>query len=140
MDATDRIVEVFNRLVALGRDGVASRPVAEQMVYYVVATRCEIDIDGFLSVYEQDLNPTEVNILVQGLNRIGENDLADEFFRGFDSLTQDGFYEHMNLSRVSDSVVAELKAIGERVADRLWELDDKLAALLDEAGRDGTTF
>ncbi len=56
MDSRNRIVEEFDRLVALGRRGVASRPLAERVVYYVVATRCEIDIDGFASVYEQDLS------------------------------------------------------------------------------------
>jgi len=123
MHATDRIVEEFNRLVALGRGGVAKRPVAERIVYCVVATRCEIDIDGFASAYQQDLNPGELAILVDGLNRIGESELAGEFRRGFDLLKQDGFYEHMNWNEVSDSVKAEIEAIGERVGDRLWALD-----------------
>ena len=134
MDATDRIVEEFNRLVALGRGGVAQRPAPEQIVYYVVATRCEIDIDGFVSVYEQDLDPAELAILVDGLNQIGETELAGEFHRGFDLLMQDGFYEHMNWNKVSESVKADIEAIGERVGDRLWALDKKLAALLDKAG------
>ncbi len=132
MDATDRIVEEFNRLVALGRDGVAKRPAADRIVYFVVATRCEIDIDGFASVYEQDLNPSELAILVEGLNQIGERELAREFRRGFDLLDADGFYEHMNWNKVSDSVKAEIEAIGKRVGDRLWDLDEKLAALLDD--------
>ena len=134
MDATDRIVEEFDRLVALGRDGVARRPAAERIVYYIVATRCEIDIDGFASVYEQDLNPAELAILVDGLTQIGETELAGEFHRGFVLLKQHGFYEHMNWNKVSDSVKAEIEAIGERVGHRLWALDQKLAALLDEAG------
>lgn len=52
-NATDRIAEEFNRLVALGPDVVATRSRAEQIIFYVVATRCEIDINGFASVYEQ---------------------------------------------------------------------------------------
>ncbi len=96
MDATYRIVEEFNRLVAMGREGVATRPVAERIVFYVVATRCEIDIDGFASVYEQDLNPGELTILISGLSQIGESELAGEFRCGFDLLKRDGFYEHMN--------------------------------------------
>jgi hypothetical protein len=133
MDATDRIVEEFNRLVALGRDGVARRPAAERIVYYVVATRCEIDIDGFASVYQQDLNPAELAILVDGLNQVGEKELAREFGRGFDLLNADGFYGHMNWNRVSESVKAEIDAIGERIGDRLWGLDEKLATLLEDA-------
>jgi hypothetical protein len=136
MDATDRIVEQFDRLVALGRIGVAQRPAAERIIYYIVATRCEIDIDGFVSVYEQDLNPAELAILVDGLTQIGETELAGEFHRGFVLLKQHGFYEHMNWNKVSESVKADIEAIGERVGDRLWALDQKLAALLDEAGGD----
>jgi hypothetical protein len=82
MEVTDRIVEEFNRLVALGRGGVAQCSSAERVVCYVVATRCEIDIDGFASVYEQDLNPAELTILVNGLQQIGENVLADAFHSG----------------------------------------------------------
>jgi hypothetical protein len=134
MNAVDRIVEEFNRLVALGRGGVALRPLAEQIVYYVVATRCEIDIGGFSSVYEQGLNPAEIATLVDGLNRIGETELASEFRRGFDALNADGFYEHMNWDKVSDSVKAEIDAIGERIGGRQWDLDEKLVALLGDAG------
>jgi hypothetical protein len=133
MDATGRIVEEFNRLVALGRGGIAQRPAAERIVYYVVATRCEIDIDGFASVYEQDLNAAELAILVDGLNQIGESELADEFDHGFGLLKQDGFYEHMNWNNVSESVKADIEGIGQRVGDRLWALDEKLAAILDDA-------
>ena len=131
MDATDRIVEEFDRLVALGRDGVAARPPAERIVYYVVATRCEIDIDGFASVYEQDLNPAELEVLIKGLQRVGEPDLAAEFRRGFELLQSDGFYAHMNWNKVASRVKADIDAIGDRVGPRLWELDEKLAALLD---------
>ena len=131
VDATDRIVEAFNRLVAVGRDGVAERPAHEQIIYYIVATRCEIDIGGFSAVYEQDLNPTQISILVDGLNTIGEKDLADAFYRGFRLLKDDGFYEHMDWNKVSNAVKSELEVIGLFVGDRLWALDRKLAVLLD---------
>jgi hypothetical protein len=133
MDATDRIAETYDRLVALGPGGIATRSVAERIVFYVVATRCFIDIDGFASVYEQDLNQGEIAILVEGLNRIGEDELAEEFGRGFELLKRDGFYEHMNWDKVSDSVRAEIEAIGEKVGDRLWALDEKMATLLGDA-------
>lgn len=133
MDATDRIVNEFNRLVALGRHGVLARPLAERIVYYIVATRCEIDINGFDSVYEQDLNPAELEILVAGLNQIGETQLAVEFRHGYELLRADGFYSHRNWNKVSQSLKDEIDAIGERVGDRLWGLDEKLAVLLDNS-------
>jgi hypothetical protein len=116
----------------MGRRAVATRPKAERILYYVVATRCEIDIDGYDSVFEQDLDAAEVAFLVDGLKRIGETELASEFQRGFESLDADGFYGHLNWNNVSDSVKAEIVAIGQRVGDRLWGLDEKLAALLDD--------
>jgi hypothetical protein len=132
MDATDRIVEEFDRLVALGRNGVATQPLAERIVFYIVATRCEIDIDGFASVYEQELNAAEIEVLIDGLQRIGEAELAAEFQRGFELLESDGFYTHMNWNNIAPSVKTDIDAIGERVGPRLWDLDEKLAALLDD--------
>jgi hypothetical protein len=132
MDATDRVAEEFDRLVALGRDGLATRPLAERIVYHVVATRCESDINGFASVYEQDLKPAELEVLINGLQRIGEAELAAEFRRGYEALESDGFYRHMNWKKLSPAVKAEIDEIGKRVGPRLWDLDEKLAALLDD--------
>jgi hypothetical protein len=137
MDATNRIDEVFDRLVALGRNGVVARPLAERIVYYIVATRCEIDINGFASVYEQELNPAELEVLIDGLQRIGEAELAAEFRRGFELLESDGYYAHMNWNKVAPRVKASIDAIGERVGPRLWDLDEKLAALLDDEATAG---
>jgi hypothetical protein len=77
------------------------------------------------------LNPTQISILVDGLNTIGEKDLADAFYRGFRLLKDDGFYEHMDWNKVSNAVKSELEVIGLFVGDRLWALDRKLAVLLD---------
>jgi hypothetical protein len=131
MDPADRIITEFYRLHALGRDAISSRPIAEQIVYHVVAARCEIDINGFASLYEQLLNPPELDVLINGLIRINEPDLAAELRRGFELLKSDGFYDHMNWIKVSPAVKAQIDAIGKPVGDRLWELDGKLAALLD---------
>lgn len=131
MDATDRVAEAFDRLLRLGRNGVSKRPKPERIIFHVVATRCEMDIGGFSSIYEQGLNRDEISTLIDGLNEIGENDLADEFRRGFELLKRDGYYEHTNWNSVSHSVISEIELIGRRVGDRLWNLDDKLADLLD---------
>ena len=72
--------------------------------------------------------------MVDGLNAIDESKMAAEFGRGFELLKQNGFYEHMNWNQVSSDVKAEIDAIGDRVGDRLWSLDNKLATLLDENG------
>jgi hypothetical protein len=129
MDATERIAQIYDRLVQLGRNA-SEFSSSERVVYYVVATRCEIDINGFASVYEQQLAPEEIEILIDGLDRINERSLADEFQRGYDVLKTDGFYEHMNWNLVSDTVKSEIIMIGARIGDRLWDVDEKLSSLL----------
>ena len=104
MDAADRIIEEFDRLVSLRNDGVAKRPTSERILYYVVITRCTKDIGGFATVYEQELTAAELVVLIQGLEDIDEHELAGEFRRGFELLKQSGFYEHMNWTMVPDSV------------------------------------
>jgi hypothetical protein len=131
LDAADRIAEEFDRIIALRRSGIPTLTASERIVWYVVSTRCEIDINGFESVYEQHLDPSELAILVDGLNQIGEKDLASEFQRAFELLKADCFYDHMNWSKISDSVKNDIKAVGKNVEDQAWDLDEKLVALLD---------
>ena len=96
MDATNRIVEEFNRFVALGRDQMLTLPHQERVVFFIVATRCEIDMEGFASVFEQALSQTELAILIAGLQGIGEQELSAEFARGLEMLVEAGYYEHLN--------------------------------------------
>jgi hypothetical protein len=131
MDPTDRIASEYDRLVAMGRDGVASCPQSERFVFCAVSTRCEIDINGFDSVFEQGLTADELLILIDGLNLIHEPHLALEFRRGFDLLDAQGFYQHLNWNHVAQEAKNEIDAIGDRVGDQLWQLDDKMAKLLD---------
>jgi hypothetical protein len=135
MDPRHRIVNEFDRLVALGRERIANQSIADRAVYYIVATRCEIDIDGFAAVYEQDLNPTELATLVAGLNEIGESEVAEAFDRGYRLLKQEGFYDHMNWHKVPDNTKSQIELISKEVGDRLWDLDDKMVALLDGSNK-----
>ena len=131
MDATDRINEEFDRLLVLGTDRMLARPYGERIVWYVVCTRCEIDIDGFASVYEQALDAAELSVLIDGLRKLDERELADAFALGLELLQSDGFYKHLNWHNVSEDVKRQIAAIGKRVGSGLWGLDEKLVALLD---------
>ena len=131
MDASQRIIDEFDRLIAIGRENVFVRPYAERVVYYVVVARCEKDMEGFSSIYEQALTADEMGVLVDGLRQLGEPRLASEFASGLDALSTDGFYAHMDWNRVSDSVQARIDDIGKSIGDELWALDEKLVALLD---------
>src|ERR1700687_2487143 len=96
MNASDRIAEEFNRLLGFGHKRMPDRPYAEQVVYYVVVTRCEKDMAGFECVFEQGLTSSELSILIEGLRSLGEQSLAEEFARGFELLRQEDFYRHCN--------------------------------------------
>jgi len=133
MDPSDeRIAMEFNNLIDLGRDEVNTMSFAHRAIFYIVATRCEIDIDGFSSVYEQDLTAAELATLVAALEVIGESDLATAFDRGYRLLEQDGYYNHLNWNLVPPETMAQIELIGKQVGDRMWDLDAKLVALLDD--------
>ena len=134
MDAANRIALEYDRLIAIGRDALSSRPMAERFVYYVVSVRCEIDINGFSSVYEQYLSADELLLLADGLTRLNEPTLTLEFRRGYDLLNAEGFYQHLNWNLISESAKNQIKEIGELVGDQLWNLDEKLVDLLAKHG------
>jgi hypothetical protein len=130
--ATDRIVDEFDRLVAIGQERMPEQSYPERAMYFIVATRCEIDMEGFESVYEQAFTAAELDILIDGLRTIGENNLADEFSEGLELLKKVGFYDHKNWHLVPAEVKERINEIGNGVGDRLWDLDEKLVALLEE--------
>ncbi|MFM7117863.1 MAG: hypothetical protein ACKO0N_14610 [Planctomycetota bacterium] len=74
-----------------------------------------------------------MSILIDGLNQIGEKELADTFYPGFEPLRDSDFYEHMNWNKVSKNVKSQIEVIGAMIGDRLWALNGKLATLLYQA-------
>lgn len=136
MNASERICKVFDSLLRAGYQSVGIRSKAEQLVFVVVVARCEKDQNGFSSVFEQALDEREMRILTQGLHEISEPKLADAFAQIFEALLKERFYEHRTWNLVSDDAKCLVDAIEDRIGDHLWNLDDKLVALLDlsEAG------
>jgi hypothetical protein len=125
MDPSDRIAEEFNRLIE-------SRPktYAEQLVFIVVVARCEIDMSGFLSVFEQALDHEEVLALIAGLRKLDAQGLAEEFSTALALLETADFYPDRDIRKLSSSARDQVADIQGRIGNRLWELDAKLVALL----------
>jgi hypothetical protein len=134
MDASFRIADEFDRLIAIGLEGLHKCSFAERAVFWIVSTRCEIDMNGFSSVYEQLLGKEEGKVMVEGLRRIGEAGLAQAFERGMELLRGEGFYSHLNWGRVASDVREKVERIEDEVGDRLWDLDEKLVRMLEERG------
>ncbi len=135
MNASDRISEVYDSFVKAGPDRLMNRSKAEQLVWFVVLARCEKDMNGFSSVFEQALDENGMRVLTSGLHSIFEPELADAFSQAFQALRLDGFYEHLIWNRVSDASKRLIDEIEDRVGERLWDLDEKMAAMLDSDTR-----
>ena len=131
VNASERIIEEFDRLIKLGRAKISSRPYAEQVLFLVVVSRCEADMAGFSSVFNQALTHSELRILIDGFRQLGKEKLALEFERGLNALEKEGFYKHLNWNKVQQSTRDLIEEIGDRVGSELWDLDEKLVELLD---------
>jgi hypothetical protein len=131
MNASQCIINEFDRLLTLGREEIRRRPFAEQVLYFVVVARCEADMEGFSSIYEQALTADEMQTLIGGLRQLDEPKLAIEFAGGMEALEKEKFYDHRNWNRVPDQVKEQIDAIGQHIGSELWGLDEKLAALID---------
>ena len=124
MDATDRIIEAVDRLITIPGDQRANLPFAERLVFYVVAARCQIDIGGFTSLWDS-FSADELDFLVNGLRRVGENVVVNALNTATKQLNEARSVTERG--KLKDS----LEGIGQQVSSRLWELDEKLTALID---------
>jgi hypothetical protein len=132
MEHSDRIAEEFNRLIE-------ERPktYAEQVVFFVVVARCEIDMAGFLSVFEQALDHEEVLTLIAGLRKLDAQGLAEEFSTALALLETADFYPDRDSRKLSSSARDQVADIKGRIGDRMWDLDAKLVELLNLAAGNG---
>jgi hypothetical protein len=126
-----RVSDRFNALIIrLKAADPRSLPPEDRTIFYIVATRCEIDIGGFASVFDQLLDEDEVRFLIEALEGMAENSLAGDFRAALDLLLQAGFYEDPATVcyDLDDEAQDRLKGIGKRIqaGQRLWDLDEAL--------------
>ncbi len=142
MDAPTRVAAYFEDLIERcnrnGQGRSTSLPENDQYIFYVLSTRCEMDINGFESVFDQLLDQSEINILITALNELGCTTLANEFSTARDRLADAGFFddEEIMVSDLATDSGGFLDDIEERIrnCNLMWEIDDSLAKLLpDEA-------
>jgi hypothetical protein len=129
---------VARRFEALGeRCGASGRPTDlsrnEQIIWYLVATRCEIDMEGLASVFDQLLKEKELLFFIAALGELEEPELAAAFLRAHAALKRVGFYErsHAMCHQFPSELKEELDAIDRELSsgNKLWELDKKLVQL-----------
>lgn len=138
MDASTRVAAYFDDLVERCNRSATKRPtnlpLYDQYIYYVLSTRCEMDINGFDSVFDQLLEESEVNILITALNELGCTTLADSFSIARDRLAGVGFFsdEEMMVCDLATDEGGFLDDIEAAVRNDnlMWQLDESLAKLL----------
>jgi hypothetical protein len=111
---------------------------AERAIWYVVSIRCEIDMEGFGSLYEQAFQRAE---LVESVNYFRDVEL-DEIASAFEEVIAllDGinFWHESGWAGVDwgnfpSEFQNKLDAIGNKVkaGRKLWKVDDKLLEMLN---------
>ncbi|QDV46773.1 hypothetical protein Enr13x_66820 [Stieleria neptunia] len=140
-DPSTIVAERFDRIVADMASNGCARPddLAEndRTIYYIVSTRCEMDMGGFNSVFDQLLSESELEYLITCLNRLHATSLANAFSRAHEALRAVRFFDDNGGAdnMISDFDRADgtglLEAIEEelRAGEELWMLDSTLAVL-----------
>lgn len=138
MHAAEKVADYFTLLVErCNREStcLASFAKCDRTIFYIVATRCEIDINGFASVFHQLLSAEEVEFLINSLRELGAGQLAELFERALGRLKEAGFYENEGGS-IEDFRSHEFDLFLESIEQELlvnndlWDLDDRLATLI----------
>ena len=143
MDAPTRVAAYFEDLIERcnrsGQGRPTSLPAHDQYIFYVISTRCEMDINGFGSVFDQLLEESEISVLITALNELGCTTLSDAFSTAHDRLAEAGFFDDDEMM-VCDLAMENggfLDDIEETVrnSNLMWDLDNSLAKLLPEEAK-----
>jgi len=128
----DRFNDIITRCDPAGRP--SGLPHAERVIYYIVAVRCEMDMNGFESVFDQLLSRNELETFVGFLAELDERDLALAFRDARELLDQVRFFDQPTVATydLPQMIQRALEKIEERVrkTERLWALDTKMATLI----------
>ena len=103
----------------------------EQAIWLIVSTRCEIDMSGFESVFEQLLNRNEILKLIESLNKIDAQELAISFNQALSILDQNDFFNSGSMiSEHGEELAKQIESIGENLSNKesMWDLDTKILA------------
>ena len=135
-----RITEKFSELVERSHNegGIDDFSTAERAVWFIVSTRCEIDIADFISVFEQFLSKADVTETSDYLDALGLTDEAKLFDEVLDLLVSHEFYgdddrPSIPFNALPQHVFDRVDAIGDMIGDSnvLWDIDDRLCDALD---------
>lgn len=138
MDASQKLAEYFDTVVERCNGDPSGRPIHlpkhDQIIYYVISTRCEMDMNGFDSVFDQLLTENELCLLINALNQLGAPQLAGSFDQARLRLRNAGFFDSdsTTVSDLGEDDIGFLDDIERDIRnnDSLWGLDERLAELI----------
>lgn len=136
MEPWELVAERYGELVDRmgGSDSTAHLSEPDRIIWYVVSARCTLDMSGFEDVFHQTLPEDALLFLIASLARLDEPQLADAFRRAHAALRRVGYLDMPNCfwSDFGPEFEAELAEIEDvvRANDRLWDLDEKMTALI----------
>ena len=135
-DSDVLVAEWFETSVAAARtlEAPPFSPILSGSCTSVVGVRCEADINGFCSVFEQFLETRDdLEFFAGALGQLGEDDLAQTYTDIGRLLASAGYYDDptRELHALPATAQEQLERLQTRAAagERLWKLDDKLAQL-----------
>ena len=105
MDPIEYIAARFEKIIAAANETGGrpdSLPDYDRAIFYLLSIRCEIDMNGFDSVFDQLLTEPELLFSIGVLERLGFNTLADAFRQAHSILRDNGFYGDDSKMKSSD--------------------------------------
>lgn len=139
MDTKATLADYYQELVERTNCHPSGRPVDlsqnDRIIYYVISTRCEMDMNGFDSVFDQLLTEDELQFLIEALVELKSPVLANLFERARSRLKAAGFFDD-EATMVSDLETLDGRGLLDDVEaslrenNTLWEMDEKLVRLI----------
>lgn len=129
----DRLTDYYDHLARTHATNEARWSHNDLVIWFVISTRCEMDMEGFESVFDQLLQKDDLDFLIDALRELDEPALADAFDQARTVLREADFYgRQLECHQLPPAVRSKLKKLEAviRRGGRLWELDDKLTKLL----------
>lgn len=111
---------------------VANTPWIDRLVYLLMVIRCDMDQDGFPTLFEERLSRDDLQFMIAAFQQLEESELSAEFQHALDAITN----AHFDLARdgrpIDAPLLDQIYAIEKRVREigRLWAIDEKLIKLL----------
>jgi hypothetical protein len=139
MDTSEKLADYYESLIERVNADPSGRPLHlpkhDRIIYYIISTRCEMDMNGFDSVFDQLLSEEELAFLIEALKELDASRLAELFELAQSRLESAGFFAEESL------MVLDLEGEGDkgllddieeaiRDNDALWELDNRLVQLI----------